>query len=48
MLEEHQNTLNMILMAVFLIGGFSYLAKPVGILKDLLLAMAQMVANWVS
>ncbi|MCC7403971.1 MAG: site-2 protease family protein [Bdellovibrionales bacterium] len=48
MLEEHQNTLNMILMALFLIGGFSYLAKPVGILKDLLLAMAQMVANWVS
>ena len=47
-LEENQQTMNMILIGVFLMGGFRYLAIPVGIMRNLLIGVANLVAGLIS
>ncbi|MCB9083752.1 MAG: site-2 protease family protein [Bdellovibrionaceae bacterium] len=47
-MEENQSTMNMILIGVFLMGGFRYLAYPVGFLRDILIGVAETVARLIS
>ena len=47
-LEENQQTMNIILIGVFLMGGFQYLIYPVSLLRNLLLGVAKMVAQIIS
>lgn len=46
-LEEHQQTLNMILLAMFIIGGFRFLAYPVAFFRDYLIEFADSIARMI-
>ena len=44
-LEDNQQMLNMVLIGIFVMGGFKYLAYPVAYLKDVLIGFANVIAN---
>lgn len=44
-MEENQQTLNMILIGVFLMGGFRYLSYPMAFLRDYLVEFADHLAK---